>query len=300
MMQIGRSVLCPLLIAIGCILPARTQEGIPEKPKPQQAPMGGVSTGVAHAAQKDAQSRPITAGGFVDGAPVVFTDITKQSGLEKFRHRSGTPDKKSIIETPGSGVALLDYDSDGWLDIYLLSGSTIPALKGKEPPPRAMLFHNNHDGTFTDVTAKACVDNERWGFGVAVADYDNDGSADLYVANYGKNRLYHNNHDGTFGDAAEKAGVALGGWSAGPTWGDYDRDGLLDLFVPGYVKYDVDNPSDAGKRGIPPGACQFRGVNVFCGPRGLPGESDHLFHNNGDGTFTDVDRKSTRLNSSHT
>jgi hypothetical protein len=251
----------------------------------------GVSTGVAHAPRKDAQSRPITAGGFVDGAPVVFADITKAAGLDKFRHRSGTPEKKSILETPGSGVALLDYDNDGWLDIYLLNGSTIPALKGKEPAPQAMLLHNNHDGTFTDVTAKAGVANERWGFGVAVGDYDNDGWPDLYVANYGKNRLYHNNHDGTFTDVAEKAGVGLGGWSAGPTWGDYDRDGLLDLFVPGYVKYDVEHPPIAGQGDIPPGYCKFRGVDVMCGPRGLPGESDHLFHNNGDGTFSDVSLK---------
>jgi hypothetical protein len=284
-------VLSSLLIALAWILPGSAQEEVSEKAKAQQAPMGGVSTGVAHAAQKDAQSRPITAGGFVDGAPVVFTDITKQAGLDKFHHRSGTPEKKSIIETPGSGVALLDYDNDGWLDIYLLNGSTIPALKGKEPPPRAMLFHNNHDGTFTDVTAKAGVANERWGFGVAVGDYDNDGWPDLYVANYGKNRLYHNNHDGTFTDVAEKAGVALGGWSAGPTWGDYDRDGLLDLFVPGYVKFDPDHPPIAGQGGIPPGFCKFRGIDVMCGPRGLQGEPDHLFHNNGDGTFTDVSVK---------
>ncbi|PYV95998.1 MAG: CRTAC1 family protein [Acidobacteria bacterium] len=251
----------------------------------------GVSTGAAHAAVKDAQSRPITAGGFVDGAPVVFTDITKQSGLDKFRHRSGTPDKKTIIETPGSGVALIDYDNDGWLDIYLLNGSTMAALKGKEPAPQAMLLHNNGDGTFTDVTRKSGVGNERWGFGVAVGDYDNDGWPDIYVANYGKNRLYHNNHDRTFTDVAEKAGVALGDWSAGPTWGDYDHDGLLDLFVPGYVKFDPDRPPVAGEGNIPPGFCQFRGVNVMCGPRGLKGEGDHLFHNNGDGTFTDVSAK---------
>ena len=279
------------VIAIAYVLPGSAQVESPDKAKPQQAPMGGVSTGVAHAAQKDSQSRPITAGGFVDGAPVVFTDITKQAGLDKFRHRSGTPEKKSIIETPGSGVALLDYDNDGWLDIYLLNGSTISALKGKEPPPRAMLFHNNHDGTFTDVTAKAGVANDRWGFGVAVGDYDNDGWPDLYVANYGKNRLYHNNHDGTFTDVAEKAGVTLGGWSAGPSWGDYDRDGLLDLFVPGYVKFDTDHPPIAGQGNIPQGFCKFRGIDVMCGPRGLQGEPDHLFHNNGDGTFTDVSVK---------
>jgi hypothetical protein len=266
--------------------PASAQQQNPAPPRPS-----GMATGGAHAPVKDALSRPITAGGFVDGAPVVFADVTKQAGLDKFHHRSGTPEKTTIIEAPGSGVALLDYDNDGWLDIYLLNGSTAPAIKGKEAPPRAMLFHNNHDGTFTDVTEKAGVANERWGFGVAVADYDNDGWPDIYVANYGKNRLYHNNHDGTFTDLAEKAGVALGGWSTGPTWGDYDRDGLLDLFVPGYVKYDLDHPVLAGKGGLPAGACQYRGVDIFCGPLGLIGENDHLFHNSGDGTFTDVSVK---------
>jgi len=263
-----------------------------DHPKPPQAQSTGVSTGAPHAPVKDSLSRPITAGGFVDGAPVIFVDIAKQAGLDKFRHRSGAPEKPTILETPGSGVALLDYDNDGWLDIYLLNGSTFAALKGKEPAPRAMLFHNNHDGTFTDVTEKAGVANERWGFGVAVADYDNDGWPDIYVANYGKNRLYHNNHDGTFTDVAEKAGVALGAWSTGPTWGDYDRDGLVDLFVPGYVKFDADHPPIAGQAGISASACQFRGVSfLMCGPRGLPGEGDHLFHNNGDGTFTDVSKK---------
>jgi hypothetical protein len=251
----------------------------------------GVATGAARPAIKDAQSRPITAGGFVDGAPVIFADITKQAGLDKFLHRSGTPAKATILETIGSGVALLDYDNDGWLDIYLVNGSTFAAMQGKEAPPRAMLFHNNHDGTFTDVTEKAGVANERWGFGVAVGDYDNDGWPDIYVANYGKNRLYHNNHDGTFTDVAEKAGVALGGWSAGPTWGDYDHDGRLDLFVPGYIKFDLAHPPIAGQGGIPPNFCQFRSIAVMCGPRGLPGEADHLFHNNGDGTFTDVSVK---------
>jgi hypothetical protein len=263
-----------------------------ENQKKQQSSSGmGVATGGAHPAVKDALSRPITAGGFVDGATVVFSDITKQAGLEKFLHRSGTREKTTILDTIGSGVALLDYDNDGWLDIYLLNSSTIAALTGKEAPPRAMLFHNNHDGTFTDVTEKAGVANERWGVGVAVGDYDNDGWPDMYVANFGKNRLYHNNHDGTFTDVAEKAGVTVGGWSAGPTWGDYDHDGLLDLFVPGYVKFAIDNPPISGQGRIPPNFCQFRGIAVMCGPRGLPGEGDHLFHNNGDGTFTDVSVK---------
>jgi enediyne biosynthesis protein E4 len=264
----------------------------PDDRKLQKSEPTGVATGAPHAPVKDALSRPITAGGFVDGAPVVFVDVTKQAGLDSFHHRSGTPEKGTILEMPGSGVALLDYDNDGWLDIYLLNGSTFAALKGKEPAPRAMLLHNNHDGTFTDVTDKARVANERWGFGVAVGDYDNDGWPDIYVANYGKNRLFHNNHDGTFSDVAEKAGVALGGWSTGPTWGDYDHDGALDLFVPGYVKFDAEHPPVGGQGGIPLSACQYRGVNFsMCGPRGLPGESDHLFHNNGDGTFTDVSKK---------
>jgi hypothetical protein len=251
----------------------------------------GVATGVAHPAVKDSLSRPITAGGFVDNAPVVFRDVTKLAGLDIFHHHGGGPEKATILETVGSGVALLDYDNDGWLDIYLLNGSTFPAMKGKEPQPRAMLLHNNHDGTFTDVTEKAGVANERWGMGVAVGDYDNDGWPDIYVANYGKNRLYHNNHDGTFTDVAEKAGVTLGGWSVSPTWGDYDHDGRLDLFVPGYVKFDLEHPPIAGQGAIPPNFCLFRGIAVMCGPRGLPGETDHLFHNNGDGTFTDVSVK---------
>src|SRR5207302_7950293 len=248
----------------------------------------GMAPGAAHAPLRDTLHRPNTAGGFVHNAPIIFEGVTKQSVLDKFHPRTGSPKKSTILDAPGSGVALLDYDNDGWLDIFLLNGSTIAALQGKEAPPRAMLFHNNHDGTFTDVTDKAGVANDRWGFGVAVGDYDNDGWPDIYVTNYGKNRLYHNNHDGTFTDVAEKAGVALGGWSTGPTWGDYDRDGRLDLFVPGYVKFDRDHPPIAGEGSMPANFCQFRGIAVMCGPRGLPGEEDHLFHNNGDGTFTDV------------
>jgi len=263
----------------------------PVEKEPVRSPPSGMSTGVAHRPVKDALSRPITAGGFVDDAAVIFVDVTHAAGIDIFHHRSGTPEKRTILETPGSGVALLDYDNDGWLDIYLLNGSTFPALKGKETPPRAMLLHNNQDGTFTDVTEKAGVANERWGFGVAVGDYDNDGWPDIYVSNFGKNRLYHNNHDGTFTDVAEKAGVTLGGWSTGATWGDYDHDGFLDLFVPGYAKFDPDHPPLSGKGGLPPGFCNFRGIEVMCGPRGLPGEGDHLFHNNGDGTFADVSLK---------
>jgi hypothetical protein len=281
----------PILLSLFIVLAGAVAVHAQDSSQKEPSSGGGVSTGAAHAAVKDAQSRPITAGGFVENAPVVFEDVTRQAGLDKFHHRSGTPKKESIIETPGSGVALLDYDNDGWLDIYLVNGSTIAAFKGSEPPPRAMLLHNNHDGTFTDVTGKAGVANERWGFGVAVGDYDNDGWPDIYVANFGSNRLYHNNHEGTFTDIAVQAGVTLGGWSTGPTWGDYDHDGKLDLFVSGYVKFDADHPPIAGQGTIPANFCQFRGVAVMCGPRGLPGEHDHLFHNNGDGTFTDVSVK---------
>ncbi len=236
----------------------------------------------------DEQNRPITEGGFVKTGPVIFQDATKSSGLATWHHTMGTPEKTYILETVGSGVGLLDYDNDGWLDIYLVNGSTYDALSGKMTPPRAALFHNNHDGTFTDVTAKAGVSNDRWGFGVAIADYDNDGWPDIYVSNFGKNRLYHNNHDGTFADVAEKAGVTLGNWSAGATWGDYDGDGKLDLFVPGYLHYDIANPPSQGSKSVAYRFCEFRGVKVMCGPRGLKGEPDHLFHNNGDGTFKDV------------
>lgn len=257
----------------------------------QPAVTGGINTGAPHPVVLDSEHRPITAGGFVKDGPKIFEDIASQAGLTSWHHTVGTPAKQYIIESLGSGVGLLDYDNDGWLDIYLVNGSTYDALSGKTTPPHAALFHNNHDGTFTDVSAKAGVQNDRWGVGVAVADYDNDGWPDLYVTNFGANRLYHNNHDGTFTDVAEKAGVALGNWSTGPTWGDYDGDGRLDLFVPGYVHYDIANPPTQGSKDVASSFCQFRGVSVMCGPRGLQGEPDHLFHNNGDGTFTDVSKK---------
>ncbi|HEU5340875.1 MAG TPA: CRTAC1 family protein [Edaphobacter sp.] len=255
-----------------------------------QAPqMGGVNTGGVHQAVLDAEHRPITAGGFVKSGPIVFEDVAQKAGLYTWKHTMGTAQKKYIIDTNGSGVGLIDYNNDGWLDIYLVNGSTEDALTGKATPPHAALFRNNHDGTFTDVAEQAGVTNDRWGVGVAIADYDNDGWPDIFVSNFGKNRLYHNNHDGTFTDVAEKAGVQLGNWSAGATWGDYDGDGRLDLFVPGYVHFDLAHPPASSSQGTM--LCQFRGMEVMCGPRGLKGEADHLFHNNGDGTFTDVSEK---------
>ena len=252
---------------------------------------GAVSSGGAHAAVLDSEKRPITAGGFVDSGPIIFQDVAEKAGLTRWRHVMGTDETRFILETVGSGVALLDYDNDGWLDIYFVNGSTYDAMSGKATAPHAALFHNNHDGTFTDVAAQAGVTNDRWGFGVAVGDYDNDGWPDLYVSNFGKNRLYHNNHDGTFTDVAEKAGVTLGNWSTGATFGDYDGDGRLDLFVPGYVHYDSEHLPVPGSSVVAFSTCEFRGLKVMCGPRGLKGEGDHLFHNNGDGTFTDVSEK---------
>ena len=294
--QVGRVRICFSGCVLGALIWAHAAGA--QTPADSKAPvasgqasgMGTVSAGPPSVAVFDAEHRPITAGGFVKSGPVIFEDIAKSSGLAAWHHTMGTPEKSLILETVGSGVGLIDYDNDGWMDIYLVNGATYDSLSGKVAPPHAALFHNNHDGTFTDVTAKAGVANDRWGFGVAIADYDNDGWPDIFVSNFGKNRLYHNNHDGTFTDVAEKAGVALGNWSAGATWGDYDGDGRLDLFVPGYVHYDLKNPPASGTAAVNFQVCGFRGVPVMCGPRGLKGEGDHLFHNKGDGTFTDVSK----------
>jgi enediyne biosynthesis protein E4 len=274
----------------GLLAPA--MRGAPIAAQDASKPLAGIDSNTSGApAVYDSAKRPITAGGFVDSGPVIFQDVTRAAGLSGWSHTMGTADKGLIIDTNGSGVGLIDYDNDGWLDIYLVNGSTFNALDGKQTPPHAALFHNNHDGTFTDIAAKAGVTNDRWGFGVAIADYDNDGWPDIFVTNWGKNRLYHNNHDGTFTDVAEKAGVTLGNWSAGAAWGDYDGDGRLDLFVSGYVHFDRDNLPYAHTKAASDNTCEFRGVPVMCGPRGLESEPGHLFHNNGDGTFTDVSAK---------
>jgi len=284
----------------GALPPGQQTEkpGATSSPVPNSGPgapaASGEQTGAAnggHPLQLDAQHRPITEGGFVKSGPVIFEDVSEKAGLASWKHKMGTPAKSYIVETKGSGVGLIDFDNDGWLDIYVVNGSTMDAMTGKATPPHAALFHNNHDGTFTDVAAKAGVTNDRWGTGVAIADYDNDGWPDIFVSNVGKNRLYHNNHDGTFTDVAEKAGVTLGNWSSGATWGDYDGDGRLDLFVAGYVHWDWNNLPDSKEAGGNNAFCTFRGEQVACGPRGLKGEPDHLFHNNGDGTFTDVSDK---------
>ena len=235
----------------------------------------GIAGGLGAANQYDAQHRPITMGGFVQPgqAPVVFEDITKQAGLSGWIHKMGSPEKNFIVETNGSGVCIIDYNNDGWPDIYLVNGATFDSLDGKETPPHAALFRNNHDGTFTDVSKEAGVQNDRWGYGCSVADYDNDGWPDLFVGNYGKSRLYHNNHDGTFTDVAEQAGVALDNWHPGSSWGDYDGDGNLDLYVTGYVHFDRNNLPIGGTKAVGYAQCMYRGFDVNCGPRGLPGEA---------------------------
>src|SRR5215470_7001271 len=178
-----------------------------------------------------------------------FTDEAMQRGLTAPNVFGGVDTKKYIIETTGTGVAIFDYDNDGWPDIFVVNGTTLEPLAGKKAPTNH-LYHNNQDGTFTDVTEKAgLAKNSGWGQGVCVGDYDNDGYEDLYVTYYGKNVLYHNNGDGTFSDVSEKAGVAGNGksWGTGCAFVDYDRDGKLDLFVANYVDFDVTTAPGPGE-----------------------------------------------------
>ena len=253
--------------------------------------MGGVSTGEA----KTYTSRRTT--GIVGkNAPKVFENVTQQTDLKNFQCVSGSKTKDYILETTACTVAVFDYDSDGKPDIYLLNGSTMNAELGKEKPAKSALYRNLGNWKFENVTEKAGVANERWGMGVAVGDYNNDGFADIFVGNYGTSRLYKNNGDGTFTDVAEKVGLAVKGWHTGATFGDYDKDGRLDLFVPAYVDFDLKNlppsPLDAGKNSTAArNLCQFRGQSVMCGPRGLKGAKDSLYHQKADGTFEDVSIK---------
>ena len=215
---------------------------------------------------------------------VQFTDITEKAGIE-FKHVS-SPEKKYIVESMSGGVALFDYDNDGYLDIYLVNSLTVDMVKSKQKT-RSALYHNNGDGTFTDVTDKAGVGDIGWGMGVAIGDYNNDGFDDIYVTCLGPNHLLRNNGNGTFTDMTQKAGVGDPRWSTGAAFVDYDNDGKLDLFVSNYVDFDVNHLPEFGSART----CQFKGIPVQCGPRGLRGAGDTLYHNNGDGTFTDVTRK---------
>ena len=249
---------------------------------------------------------------------VTYTDVTQRAGLAGFRHLSGAPEKRYLIETTGSGVAMLDLNGDGLLDLYFLNGSSLERVRDGEAAPAAALFRNNGDGTFRDVTGEAGVANERWGQGVCAGDFDNDGIADLYVTNFGRNRLYRGVDGRRYEDVAAQAGVAVESWTTGCAFGDYDGDGWLDLYVAGYVDLEMarlppaPDLSAVAATGAPAPApeasqsgavgmgasytagaafCTYRGQKVMCGPRGLKGAADHLFRNNRDGTFADVTRE---------
>ncbi len=217
-------------------------------------------------------------------APVAnFIDIADKVGLTMTNVFGGLDTKKYIIETTGTGVAIFDYDNDGWPDIFFVNGTT---LEGKASTNH--LYHNNHDGTFTDVTSRVGLSGSGWGQGVCAGDYDNDGWEDLFVTYYGKNRLFHN-REGVFTEVAMKANVAGTGkdWGTGCAFVDYDRDGHLDLMVANYVDFDLKTAPSPGERA----SCVWKGIPVMCGPRGLPGAKNILYHNRGDGTFEDVTAK---------
>jgi hypothetical protein len=212
---------------------------------------------------------------------MLFRDITREAGIT-FQHHAA-PEKKFIVESMSGGVALLDYDGDGLLDIYLTDSLTVDTMKDPKAA-RSALYRNLGKWTFEDVTDKAGVGHPGWAMGVCTADVDGDGRQDIYVTGLGRNSLYRNNGDGSFTDNAGPAGLTAGGWSAGCGFADYDRDGDQDLFVSRYVKIDLANLPEFGKGKT----CTYRGIAVQCGPRGLPGESDLLFRNEGNGRFTEV------------
>ncbi len=237
----------------------------------------------------------------IEGTPlgISFVDVVKESGLAVKTIYGGEGKNKFLLETTGCGLAFYDYDNDGWLDIFLVNGWRLEGFaKGQEP--RCHLFKNNRDGTFTDVTKGSGLEHRTgWGQACCVGDYDNDGNDDLFVTYYGQNALYKNRGDGTFTDVTEKAGLLQPGpktrWNTGCTFVDYDRDGHLDLFVANYVDFDL-------KTAPPPeaGPCTYKGLLVACGPPGLPGGKNILYHNNGDGTFADVSEKSGIWNTTGT
>jgi len=220
---------------------------------------------------------------------VRFTDMAAKAGLRDVNVSGAEDKKKYILEMNGSGLAFLDYNGDGNVDLFVVNGTTLDAGAGAKPVSH--LYRNNGDGTFTDVTEQAGVAYSGWGQGACAGDFDNDGREDLFVTYYGKNRLYHNNGDGTFTEMAAQAGVAGadGRWNSGCAFIDYDRDGKLDLFVANYVDLgpnfsNVPNPGSGE-------FCQYKGIPIACGPRGLPKAVNYLYHSNGDGTFTDVSEK---------
>ena len=209
-----------------------------------------------------------------------FTDQTQAAGIH-FKHINAASKHKYLPETMGAGGLFFDYDNDGHLDIYLVNSGTLSrdAQSPRQTNHSDILYRNNGDGTFADVTEKAGLQqNYGYGMGCLAADYDNDGDADLYLTNFGKNQLYRNNGDGTFTDVTSRAGVADGSWSVSASFGDFNLDGYLDLYVANYLDYQLETAH----------ACFLEGVHIYCGPHEYPGAPDTLYRNNGDGTFTDV------------
>lgn len=216
-------------------------------------------------------------------------DIAKEAGLNVPNVWGGVTHKEYIVEAKGSGVAFFDYDQDGWLDIYLTNGNRLDTSWPTGGAPSSHLYKNNRDGTFTDVTERSGLARTGWQTGVCVGDYDNDGWDDLFCSFWGHNILFHNNGDGTFSDVTRKVGLYQEEvrWGAGCTFLDYDRDGFLDLFVCNYIRFDIAAvPARSADN-----SCQWKGMHTMCGPRGLPADTSLLYHNNGDGTFTDVSEK---------
>jgi hypothetical protein len=224
------------------------------------------------------------------GQPVLaphpwFINVADKSGLAAFRETCGDQAKDYLVETLGSGVALFDYNNDGLVDVLLVNGSSFELLSNPNlPQSSSRLFRNNGDGTFTDVTKESGLINRGWGVGVTVGDYDNDGYRDVFITNFGSNALFHNNGNGTFTDVTKYAGLEGGNWSTGCAWGDYDRDGRLDLYVARYVDFNAGQMPKPGENTY----CNYRGVPVACGPRGLAGLPDLVYHNEGDGRFREV------------
>jgi hypothetical protein len=224
--------------------------------------------------------------------PVSLVDVADRAGLREPSVYGGVDRKRFIIETNGAGVALLDYDNDGWLDALVLSGTRLQEASratqtfagGKAPLSR--LYRNNHDGTFSDATSRAGLNASGWASGVCAGDYDNDGWLDLFLTYYGQNVLYRNRGDGRFEDVTSRAGLPAGGtrWGSGCAFVDYDRDGRADLFVANYLRFDLGAAAEVGQGPN----CLWKGIPVNCGPRGLPTDTNLLFHNEGNGAFRDV------------
>ncbi|MHB8655736.1 MAG: CRTAC1 family protein [Terriglobia bacterium] len=250
-------------------------------------PVGGLASSFFDPALSRKEQRATATAGHQ--GHIRFVEVAPQAGVTATDIWGGVRHKRFILETKGNGIAFLDYDNDGWLDIYLSNGTRLDGLLPGEHPT-GHLYHNNRDGTFTDITAGSGLALTGWQTGVCVGDYDNDGWDDLLLIYWGQNRLLHNNHDGTFTDVTKQAGLEQNRvrWGSGCAFLDYDRDGFLDIFIANYVDFDL---KDAQKPGAASN-CFWKGMPVLCGPRGLPSGQDVLYHNNGDGTFTDVSEQS--------